>query len=456
MAKSNRIGLFVCILLILYPISLFGMEKKTGEELYKKISMSAKGLENQGLIKELQTKAGNLDWQDSGDIEFTGNLRLITQEKQTGQEGLKLFLLRELSGDIYVLPLPKKTENSEIKSFYSELEKSLSNKLDFKVRVKSAVVNGDEYAFAQFVQKPQQLALDKIFKIAIILMLFFVMIGMGLTLTLKEFALVFTSPRGIILGEILQFGIMPFIAMIIGHLLGFYEYFPFIFVGMILITATPGGVTSNLMTYYAKGDLALSISMTSFSTVLSLIFTPLLLSLYCAGVPEVAIPVKIIVQTMLVLVIVPLIIGMSVRSKWPEFAAKTTKIFALLGIIALLFLIIAGILSNLHAFADTERHGVLFYTMVFSLTTLGMITGIIFPKLAGVNNYQTRAISLESGLRNASLAMAIALLIQDLMGDFYSSMFITSGMFGLGMYIAGFICIASYKKILPVEAKEVS
>ena len=455
MVRSNRICLFLCILLILYPISLFGMEKETGEDLYKKISMSSKGSGNQGLIKELQTKADALDWQDSKNIRFTGNLRLITQEEQTGQEGLKLFLLRNLSGDIYVLSLPKKTEESEIKSFYSELEESLSNKLNFNVIVKSAVVNGDTYTFAKFVQKPQQPAIDKIFKICIILMLFFVMIGMGLTLTLKEFALVFTSPRGIILGEILQFGIMPFIAMIIGHLLGFYEYYPFIFVGMILITATPGGVTSNLMTYYAKGDLALSISMTSFSTVLSLFFTPLLLSLYCAGVPDISIPVMIIVQTMLILVIIPLIIGMSVRAKWPGFAAKTTKVFSLLGIIALLFLIITGILSNLHAFADTERHGVLFYTMVLSLTALGMITGIILPKLAGVNNYQTRAISLESGLRNASLAMAIALLIQDLMGDFHGSMFVTSGMFGLGMYIAGFICIATYKKILPVEGEEV-
>jgi len=135
---------------------------------------------------------------------------------------------------------------------------------------------------------------------------------------------------------------------------------------------------------------------------------------------------------------------------------KQLKIFSLLGIVALLFLIITGILGNLHAFADTERHGVLFYTMVFSLTLLGMITGILFPKLLGVNNYQTRAISLESGLRNASLAMAIALLIQDLMGDFYSSMFVTSGMFGLGMYIAGLLCIASYKKILPIEADGVN
>jgi predicted Na+-dependent transporter len=69
----------------------------------------------------------------------------------------------------------------------------------------------------------------------------------------------------------------------------------------------------------------------------------------------------------------------------------------------------------------------------------------------GINNYQTRAISLETGLRNATLAMAIALLIQDYMGDFYSSMFFTSGLFGLWMYAAGFLSIAVYKKVLPLE-----
>ncbi len=285
-------------------------------------------------------------------------------------------------------------------------------------------------------------------------MLFFVMVGMGLTLTVKDFALVFTKPRGIILGEILQFGFMPFLAMAMGHLLGFYQQYPFIFVGMILITAIPGGVTSNLMTYYAKGDLALSISLTSFSTVLSIVFTPLLLALYCANMPEVSIPVKMVIQTIMILVIVPLAVGMSVRGKWPRFAIKATPFFSALGIIALLALIVAGVLSNIHVFKDTARYGLKFYSSVFVLTFLGMMFGIVFSKLIGINNYQTRAISLETGLRNSALAMTIALLIQDSIGDFYSSMFVTSGLFGLIMYVAGVIAIFLYKPLLPVEEED--
>jgi len=243
--------------------------------------------------------------------------------------------------------------------------------------------------------------------------------------------------------------------MCLGHLLGFYELYPFIFVGMILITATPGGVISNLMTYYAKGDLALSISLTSISTVLSLVFTPLLLALYCADMPEINISVKIVVQTILILVIVPLVVGMAIRGKWQSLAEKATPFFSALGIVSLIVLIIVGVLSNLHAFADTARYGFKFYTTIFSLTMLGMVFGILFPKMFRIDNYQTRAISLETGLRNSSLAMTIVLLLQDTMGDFYSSMFVTSGLFGLAMYFAGLIAILFYKPLLPVANNSV-
>ena len=85
---------------------------------------------------------------------------------------------------------------------------------------------------------------------------------------------------------------------------------------------------------------------------------------------------------------------------------------------------------------------------------LGMILGIATAKLVKINNYQTRAISLETGLRNSALAMTIALLIQDAMGDFYSSMFVTSGIFGLTMYLSGIIAIFLYKPLLPLDGDQ--
>ena len=423
------------------------------EALYRKLSGIASGKGDRTLFDRLNNNSRNMDWDGAHETEFVGNLRIVKSigEKTDGSDA-RIYLLRKLSGELYILSLPADpsamAENGD--SPYADLDEISGNKMAFNVKTMHTMFDGEAYKFAKLVSAPEQMKLDRIFKICIILMLFFVMVGMGMTLTLKEFSLVFIKPRGIIIGEILQFGLMPFLAMCLGHLLGFYEQYPFIFVGMILITSIPGGVTSNLMTYYAKGDLALSISLTSFSTVMSIVFTPLLLALYCANMPEIAIPVKVVVQTILVLVIIPLIVGMTIRGKWQSFAEKATPFFSALGIIALLVLIIVGVLSNLHAFADTARYGFKFYTTIFSLTMLGMFFGILFPKLFRIENYQIRAISLETGLRNSALAMTIALLLQDTMGDFYSSMFVTSGLFGLIMYLAGVIAIFFYKPLLPV------
>lgn len=458
---SYRFVFWFAVSLIVLSISLPGnvyAQTDTHEALYKQLSGIAFSADSDlSLFTKLNNAARTQDWTAGKETQFVGNLRILKSVQAPADENrAQIYLLRKLSGELFILSVPAdpaaRAEAAD--SIYAGLDGISGSKMVFNVKVLDAVIDGATYPMAAFTAKPTQMKLDKIFKICIILMLFFVMVGMGMTLTFKDFALVFTKPRGIILGELLQFGFMPFLAMCIGRLFGFYEHYPFIFVGMILITATPGGVTSNLMTYYAKGDLALSISLTSFSTVMSIVFTPLLLAFYCAGMPEIAIPVKLVVQTILILVIIPLVVGMAVRGKWQTFAEKATPFFSALGIIALLILIIAGVLSNLDAFADTDRQGVKFYTTIFLLTMLGMVFGIVFSKLVGINNYQTRAISLETGLRNSALAMTIALLIQDSMGDFYSSMFITSGMFGLIMYLAGVISIFLYKPLLPVASGE--
>ena len=232
------------------------------EALYRKLSATAIGQGDSSLFEQLNSHARNLAWDRADEVQFVGNLRILKsrQEKTAGGEN-RIYLLRKLRGAVYILSLPADhaARAKDAKSLYAGLDDISGNKMAFNVKTMQATIGGEAYTFAQLTARPAQMKLDRIFKICIILMLFFVMVGMGMTLTSKEFALVFTKPRGIILGEILQFGLMPFLAMCLGRLLGFYEQYPFIFVGMILITAIPGGVTSNLMTYYAKGDLALSI-----------------------------------------------------------------------------------------------------------------------------------------------------------------------------------------------------
>lgn len=158
-----------------------------------------------------------------------------------------------------------------------------------------------------------------------------------------------------------------------------------------------------------------------------------------------------IALTVTVLVILPLIIGMVIKSLWSDFADKATPFFSKLGMVALAFILIAGVISNLDKFADFERYSFKLYSMVFLLTISGMVLGGLVPKIFKLSNYQARVISLETGLRNSTLAMTLALLIQDKMGDFYSSMFAVSGIFGLLMFVAGIISIFSFDKVLPVK-----
>ncbi|MCP3923232.1 MAG: hypothetical protein GY714_11670 [Desulfobacterales bacterium] len=433
------------IIIIMFTPDIFAGE--SGETIYKELSMISRTGKNPSMFYQLNNRSVNIDWSEANNIEFDGNLRILALKgSEVANEKNTIYLLRELTGEIYTLSVPNK-ENP----FYQNLKKMSENKMHFKVKITESFVNGKRYSFAQFTEKPVQPMFDRVFKISIIAMLFLVMVGMGMTLTIKEFAIVFKNPLGIFIGEVLQFGLIPIIAVVLGYLGGFYYDYPYIYVGFILIAVSPGGVVSNLMTHYAKGDLALSISITSFSTFLALFFTPFLLNVYCQNVPQITIPVKMVVLTVTVLVVIPLIIGMFIKGMWSKFADKATPFFSALGMIAVVFIMVAGVISNLDKFADFSRYGLKFYAMIFILTMSGMILGGIIPKTFKINNYQARAISLETGLRNSALAMTISLLIQDQMGDFHSSMFTVSGIFGLMMFISGLISIFSFKRVLPLK-----
>ncbi len=446
-----KVGLLLVLLLFLMPVA----SAYAGEDLYDLLSDVPRGKGDLALFAELNNAGRGVEWDNTRQLEFEGNLRCLTLCDDTGEpEETVLYLIRHLNGDLYILSIPEpiEIEQSGVVGFYENLDALLGDKLTFKIEVvEGVVVAGESYSFARLLERPQQVPLDQIFKVCITLMLFFIMVGMGLTLTPKDFQLVFKKPKAMLIGATIQWAIMPLVAVGLGHLLGYNQSYPFLFLGLLLVCVSPGGVSSNLMTYYAKGDLALSVSLTSFSTVLSLFFTPALLIFYAANVTEVALPVMLIIQTISVLVIVPLALGMLVRGKWADFARKATPIFSTLGIIALFFIVTSGVLTNLDKFADTERYGLVSYLAVVGLSFAGIIIGAFIPKLLKVNHYQARAISLESGLRNSILAMTIALLLQDIMGDFYSSMFAASAIFGIVMYLTGFAAIGLFKWILPLD-----
>lgn len=449
--KGAVVILGAALLLLLGATTVYG-----GEELYRDLSRAA-GAGESAFFEMLADEGAAAHWEGAAPVEFEGNLRFLHIEGQEGENGpAGLFLVRRLDGELYPLSFPESAvlEQSGYNPSCEELEGMLGDKLVFKALLATGEIDGAGYTFIRLLEKPQQLLLDRVFKTAIMFMFFFVMLGMGLTLTLQEFILVFRRPKAIIIGIFLQWLLMPLLAMGMAYALGFYQSFPFIYAGMILICSCPGGVTSNLMTYYGRGDLALSVSLTSISTVLALFFTPLILTLFCANIPDVNIPAGLIVQTIVGLVLVPLIIGMLIRKRWQTFARKAMPYFSALGVVALLAVIGVGIVTNAEKFADTARYSVSFYVMVVLLSILGMLLALGVSRLLRLENVQSRAISLEVGLRNSTLAVTIALLIQDLMGDFYSSMFVTTAIYGITMYLTGFLMIALYRYLLPLKEED--
>lgn len=249
------------------------------------------------------------------------------------------------------------------------------------------------------------------------LMIFVIMFGMGASLTINDFKAVARSPRGVLIGFISQFGLMPLVALGLAVLLDLQPAFA---IALILIGCLPGGTTSNMFTYFARGSVALSISMTTASTLMALIMMPLLLELYASGFThqlseaiiaagsgtEFIIPTLNIIVSLL-LVLIPVAGGMLLRRYSPGWAKTAEDTAGFVAIIVILFLLGT-------AFA---RHGSLFlqtpwevYFAAIFVGLIGFLFGYIVSWLFGVQPLFQRAISLETGIQNGPVAFAIILL----------------------------------------------
>lgn len=228
------------------------------------------------------------------------------------------------------------------------------------------------------------------------------MTGMGATLTPAAFKGVLRRPRGVLIGLASQFGWMPLIAFTLAVTL---ELSPAAAVGLILIGSTPGGTTSNLFTYYARADLALSISMTAVSTVVAVVVMPLVLALYAADftAESMTIPYGGIAST-LVVVLLPVALGMLIRSRSERAAAAAERIGSLAGVAVLLLLIASSLYRNGHLLATLSGS---LYLATIGLGLLGIALGYAAATFAGLSRPERRAVGLETGIQNSPLALGI-------------------------------------------------
>lgn len=245
----------------------------------------------------------------------------------------------------------------------------------------------------------------------LLLMVLVIMFGMGATLNLNNFKEAFKKPKGILIGFLSQFGIMPLVAFGLSHILNLD---PQNAIALILIGCLPAGSTSNMFAYFSRGDVALSISMTAASTMAAIVMTPVLLGLYASGFANqigqvdgqsFQIPYANIVIS-LVAVLIPVIGGMYLLKKSPDWAKVAEETASFMGILVILFLVGSAVIRHNDLILLTPANVVIASIFV---GLFGMMFGYFLAWGTKLPPRWRRTISLETGIQNGPLAFAIVL-----------------------------------------------
>ena len=262
-----------------------------------------------------------------------------------------------------------------------------------------------------------------------------IMGSLGLALTVADFRRILVAPRGIIIGLGNLFLISPALAFLVAELYGLEAGFA---VGLVLLGASPGGAMANLLTHLARGDTALSISMTALSSLAAVITVPVYLTLaidhFGGGFDEDFNMAGIAVRVFLITVI-PVSIGMWVRSRNETWAVKNEPRIKRVALIAFIFIVVAAVASEWGTVTD---HFTELAIATLTLNVLAMSCSFFISRAARLSNRQATAVAMELGIHNGTLAIAVAVLIHDDLGipaAIYSAfMFATAGAFARLMY----------------------
>jgi len=275
------------------------------------------------------------------------------------------------------------------------------------------------------------------------ILLFLIMLGMGMTLTIADFKRVGQFPKAVIIGLINQIILLPIIGLLIINLV---PMAPAIAMGLMLVTACPGGATSNLISHLSKGDTALSISLTAFSSVITIFTIPFIINYSLEtimGESGKAIQLNILdaIVNIVKLTALPVALGMFVNYRFPTFTEKSKSALAwssgIFILIALSLLVVKlDEIGNVWTFIKAAGLGVLLLNFI----TLGV--GFLSSKIFKLNTPQSITISIETGMQNNVLGMTIAIaLLQN------SEMAVSAGVYGIVMCTTGLILIYFFRKL---------
>lgn len=226
------------------------------------------------------------------------------------------------------------------------------------------------------------------------------MFGMGITLTFNDFGEVLKHPKAVVIGVIGQFVIMPLIAFALAT--GF-NLPAELAIGVILVGSCPGGTSSNVMTYLAKGNTALSVACTTISTLLSPLLTPAIF--YVLASQWLDINASAMFISVLQMVLFPIFLGLAVRALFKNKIAELSQTMPLLSVIAIVLILSAVVAVSKDKIIES---GLLIFIIVILHNCLGYLLGFGFAKLFTLNTADSKAVSIEVGMQNSGLGAALA------------------------------------------------
>ena len=231
-------------------------------------------------------------------------------------------------------------------------------------------------------------------------LLMVVMFGMGLTMKLSDFAVVFSRPRDVLIGCTAQFVVMPLLAFALGKFFGLEEE---LLVGVVLVGTCPGGTSSNVITYLSKGDTALSVGMTSINTMLAPFLTPALTWLYLTT--SVSVDIKAMFLSIIQVVVVPIGLGLLINRLFGKQTRKITDVLPLISVTAICLIVAAVVSHNSEKILST---GLVIFAVVILHNLLGYLCGYLVGVLFRMDLPRKKAVAIEIGMQNSGLATTLA------------------------------------------------
>ena len=244
-----------------------------------------------------------------------------------------------------------------------------------------------------------------------------IMFGVALNITVPDFLRIIKNPKSVLIGVLSQFVLLPAFTFLLVYII---QPIPSIALGMFMVAACPGGNISNFMTNYAKGNAALSVSLTAIATLLAIVMTPLNFQLWSGFYEPTASLINTIslsplemIKVISLLLGIPLILGMLVRNYFPKFAIKTAPFFKTGSVLFFIVLIILALSKNIDIFKN-YIHYVFIIVLVHNI--MAMTLGYSVATITGLSKRNRRTLAIETGIQNSGLGLLLILSFFDGLG----------------------------------------